>query len=268
MKWSAVITTYNSEDVIVRALKSLSILPRIEKPSVIVVVDNASSDSTVSLVGSYRSDIPLKIVLNKRNMGLSTANNIGAAQAEKGSLFFLNPDVEILPGAITALMKFQNMHPKAAIIGPAMTDEEGVRQSTARSWPSPFVIASRRTILGKSQSGKRISSLHMNRFNSSSLPLKTHWLVGAAMWLTPNGRKNVGLMSEKYFLYFEDVEWCWRAWKKGMEVWFEPGAEIRHVCQRESASGGNTLNYHLKSMLRFFASHPAVLFGAGPGRRI
>lgn len=268
MKWSAVITTYNSENVIGRALRSLSILPLSEKPAVVVVVDNASSDSTLNIVESYRTAVPLKIVRNKRNMGLSTANNIGAAQAEKGGLFFLNPDVEILPGAVTALMKFQNAHPQAAIIGPAMTDEDGVRQSTARSWPSPFVIASRRTILGQSSPGRRISSLHMNRFNSSSLPSKTHWLVGAAMWLTPDGHENVGLMSEKYFLYFEDVEWCWRAWKKGMEVWFEPGAEIRHVCRRESVSGGNTLNYHLKSMLRFFASHPAVLFGAGPGRHI
>lgn len=268
MKWSAIITTYNSENVIGRALRSLADLPLSEKPSVVVVVDNASIDHTVNIVESYRDAVPLKIVQNKLNMGLSMANNTGAAGAEKGSLFFLNPDVEILPGAITVLFKFQEEHPNAAIIGPGMTDEDGVQQSTARSWPGPLVIASRRTLLGQTPPGRRISLLHLNRFNSSGLPARTQWLVGAAMWLTPNGLEKVGLMSEKYFLYFEDVEWCWRAWKKGMEVWFEPGAKIRHVCRRESASGGTTFNHHLKSMLRFFISHPAVLLGAGPGRRI
>ncbi len=263
MKWSAIITTYNSDQVISRVLESLFALPYGEKPSEVVIVDNASSDNTIDIIESC--NLPVRTILNRQNLGLSKANNLGAALAGGDSLFFLNPDVEILPGAITALLEFQEEHPLAAIIGPAMVDEDGVRQSTARTWPGPLVIASRRTLLGKTRWGRRISSDHMGRFNSSSLPSKPNWLVGAAMWLTPAGRRKVGLMSENYFLYFEDVEWCWRAWKTGMEVWFEPRAEISHVCRRESASGGSTLNYHLKSMLRFMVTHPAVLLGAGPG---
>ena len=263
MKWSAIITTYNSEQVIEKALNSLLALPSGEQPFDVLVVDNASSDNTVSIIKS--SDLPVKITVNKRNMGLSKANNIGADLAKGESLFFMNPDVEILPGAVSTLHKHQEEHPEAAIIGPAMTDENGVRQSTARTWPGPLVVASRRTPLGKTKFGNNITSRHMNSFNSLNLPVKPHWLIGAAMWLTPGGREHVGLMSNDYFLYFEDVEWCWRVWQRGMEVWFVPDAKIRHVCHRESSSGGTTLKYHLRSMIRFMATHPAVLFGSGPG---
>ncbi len=262
MKWSAVITTYNSEHVIGSALESLHALPPAEKPVDIVVVDNASSDNTVGVVESCGFTVTK--VLNSCNLGLSKANNLGAGAANGDSLLFMNPDVEVLPGAVTALYKLQETHPNAAIIGPAMTDENGVRQSTARTWPGLAVIATRRTILGKTRWGRRISSDHLTRFHKTPTPCTPHWLVGAAMWLTPAGRENVGLMSEKYFLYFEDVEWCWRTWQKSMEVWYEPEAEVRHVCRRESAAGGRTLKYHLCSMLRFVTAHPAVFLGRGP----
>ncbi len=263
MKWSAIITTYNSEQVISRALGSLFALSPKEKPSKVIVVDNASTDGTIPIIETC--NFPVHIIKNQTNLGLSKANNIGASCIKEGSIFFLNPDVEILPGAITALYEFQVKHPKAALIGPAMIDENQKRQSTARTWPDPLTIACRRTLLGKTSWGKTRALNHLEQFNSTTLAVQPHWLVGAAMWLTPAGRKTTGLMSEKYFLYFEDVEWCWRAWLSGLEVWFEPKAEIQHVCQRQSTSGGTTLNYHLKSMLRFLLTHPKVLFNKGPG---
>ncbi len=262
MKWSAVITTYNSEQVIARALTSLDTLPPGERPSDIVIVDNASSDGTVDTINSL--NVRVKTVLNRKNLGLSKANNIGASIASGDSLLFMNPDVEVLPGAVSALYRLQKEHPEAAIIGPAMVDENGIRQSTARTWPDPLVIVSRRTFLGRSRWGMKIASDHLNRYNSPDKPSRPNWLVGAAMWLTPGGREKIGLMSENYFLYFEDVEWCWRVWHRGMEVWFEPGAKVNHVCRRESVSGGRTLKHHLASMLRFMVEHPALLFGRGP----
>lgn len=266
MKWSAVITTYNSGPVIEGAIDSILSLDPGEAPCDIIVVDNHSQDDTGKVLSSYGKRIT--VLLNPSNYGLSRANNQGAALARGDSIFFLNPDVEVLPGAVTCLFQFQEDHPDAAILGPAMLNASGELQPTARTWPSPRVIAARRTAFGGSSRGKRISFDHLTRFASDSEPVMPHWLVGAAMWLTPAGRERVGLMSEKYFLYFEDVEWCWRAWERGMEVWYVPEARIRHVCKRESASGGKTLGYHMKSMIRFLLTHPAVIAGRGPGGRV
>ncbi len=265
MNWSAIITTYNSGSVIEQAVDSLLSLPSSEAPVDIVVVDNDSSDCTMDTLAGFSHRITT--VRNGRNLGLAAANNIGAARAKGDSLFFLNPDVVLLPGAAVKLHEFAEKHPDAALLGPAMLDGSGNVQSTARTWPSIPVIASRRSMFSRTAAGRRISADHLNRFSGNGRPVKADWLVGAALWLTPAGRERAGLMSESYFLYFEDVEWCWRAWKSGMEVWYVPEAEIHHVCRRESASGGTTLNYHIRSMIRFLITHPLAIAGFGPGRR-
>jgi len=263
MTWSAVITAYNSGSVIADAVASLMNLPSCELPLDVIVVDNNSSDDTIDVLTPWLGRITL--IRNTTNAGLSRANNQGAGAAAGKSVFFLNPDVLLMPGAVTALLRFQESHPRAALLGPSMIDSEGNLQSSARTWPTPDVIASRRTILGRTSRGRRTGEDHMNRFHRAEGAVRPHWLIGAALWLTPAGRKTVGLMSEKYFLYFEDVEWCWRAWKRNMEVWYVPGAQIRHVCRRESASGGGMLKLHLRSMMRFLLTHPAALVGKGPG---
>jgi hypothetical protein len=171
----------------------------------------------------------------------------------------------VLPGAVTSLMRFSLFRPEAALLGPAMIDENSVPQSTARTWPSLLSIAARRTCLGSTDIGRRAAARHLTRFTADE-PRPVHWLVGAALWLTPRGRSTVGLMNEAYFLYFEDVEWCRRAWKNGMEVWRVPEAVIAHECRRQSAGGSRrAARLHFQSMIRFFATHPSALIGKGPG---
>jgi N-acetylglucosaminyl-diphospho-decaprenol L-rhamnosyltransferase len=262
MRWSAIITTYNSGLVIADAIDSLLNLDPSESPADIIVVDNDSADGTAEAVSEYGERVTL--IRNEANLGLSAANNVGAAAAGGDSLFFLNPDVRILPGAVSALCEFQQSHPEAALLGPAMLDEEGDVQSTARTWPTPITVAARRTSFGNTSMGRRIANDHLHRFTVGSA-VRPHWLVGAAIWLTPFGREEVGLMSERYFLYFEDVEWCLRAWKRNSEVWYVPQAVISHGCRRESVNPGTAMKHHLRSMFRFFGSHPLVALGFGPG---
>jgi GT2 family glycosyltransferase len=103
----------------------------------------------------------------------------------------------------------------------------------------------------------------MSGFDTGSgEPVRVDWAMGAALWVTSAGRKTFGLMSERYFLYFEDVELCWRVWDSGMEVWLVPGARMEHVARRQSAGRpGRALWLHLRSMLRFYADHPKAMMG-------
>jgi hypothetical protein len=260
--WSAVITTFNSAATIESALNSIQSLSGLEMPADIIVVDNNSQDNTLEIVSNRHG---VKVIAGSENLGLARANNQGAKVALGEHLFFLNPDAMVLPGAVTSLMRFSLFHPEAAILGPAMTDENGILQSTARTWPSLLSIAARRSRLGNTALGKRAVDRHLNRFNTDE-PQPVPWLIGAALWLTPRGRSTVGLMNEAYFLYFEDVEWCRRAWKSGMEVWRVPEALITHECRRQSAGGSRrAAGLHLRSMIRFFAAHPSALIGKGPG---
>ncbi|MCD4847533.1 MAG: glycosyltransferase family 2 protein [Candidatus Aegiribacteria sp.] len=255
---SVIITSYNSSSTLSDTIESLLRLNPDETPKEIIVVDNASSDGSADIAQSFPE---LQVLRSTVNQGLATANNRGAEISTGRSLLFLNPDTEILPGALNTLMKFEETHPDAGLLGPAMLDSTDTVLSTARTFPTLIDIMLRRTLLGKlpgtqAQQRKHLFSAEMNN------PSRTDWLVGAALWLTGSGRKEFGLMSPKYFLYFEDVEWCFRAHKAGMEVWFVPDAVIKHACRRESAGKpGKALWFHLRSMVRFFIEHPSVAIG-------
>ena len=255
---SVIITSYNSSSTLSDTIESLLRLNSDETPKEIIVVDNASSDGSADIAENFQE---LRVLRSDVNMGLAKANNRGAEISTGRSLLFLNPDTEILPGALNTLMKFEETHPDAGLLGPAMLDSSDTVLSTARTFPTLLDIILRRTLLGKlpgthARQRKHLFSAELNN------PSRVDWLVGAALWLTGSGRKEFGLMSPAYFLYFEDVEWCFRAREAGMEVWYVPDAVIRHACKRESAGKpGKALWFHLISMIRFFIEHPSVAIG-------
>ena len=255
---SVVITSFNSAATLRETIESLLNLDITETPCEIIVVDNASFDDSAIIAEGYSQ---VTLLRNPSNMGLARANNIGADMASGGSILFLNPDTVILPGALHILMKFQLNHPNAALLGPLMLDSGGLIHSTARTYPTLLDIILRRTPLGKLPRSQKRLSTHLNPAGTNE-PSIVDWLSGAALWLTPTGRDRIGLMSEKYFLYFEDVQWCMRAKDAGMGVWFVPEAVIRHESRRESAGGSaRALWLHLRSMVRFFSEYPCAMIG-------
>lgn len=255
---SVIITTYNSASTLERTLLSIMHLDPSERPRETIVVDNASSDGSADIAGGFEW---VALVRCPENLGLARANNIGAGRASGGSMLFLNPDTALRPGALHTLMKFEREHPRAALLGPAMTDSRGNLQSTARTWPSLLDIALRRTFLGKLPCARSRLRKHLYPVDTEG-PSIVDWISGAAIWLTGAGRAEVGLMSENYFLYFEDVQWSMRACRAGMEVWYVPKAVIVHEGRRESAGRpGRALWLHLVSMVRFFAEYPCAAVG-------
>ncbi len=254
---SVIITAFNSAQTLDNTLQSIKSLPDAESPREIRLVDNHSEDDTLSIAKSYPD---VTIIELPENIGLARANNTGAKQASGSSLLFLNPDTELLPGSLPALMSFEDSHPGAGLLGPAMLNTNGNPQSTARTYPSLQDILYRRTPLGKLPSAKIQIEKHLYPIDTSK-PARADWLVGAALWLTKTGKENVGLMSEKYFLYFEDVEWCCRMHDAGLDVWFVPESVIRHISRRESAGTfGRTFWHHLRSMGIFYSDYPEMMF--------
>lgn len=256
---SVIITTFNSAGVLPDLLSSLRDLPEEDSPSEVIVVDNASMDDSIQVARSFPG---IRIISSPVNSGLAAANNIGANASAGSSLLFLNPDTVVLPGALTVLMEFEHSHGSAGLLGPSMTGADDELQSTARTYPSLADIALRRTPLGRTGWGARRLRGHLFPVDGSA-PAMVDWLVGAAIWLTAAGRERFGLMSDRYFLYFEDVDWCWRAAESGMEVWYVPGSRMRHVCSRDSAGApGRALWHHLGSMVRFFSMHPSAILSS------
>jgi len=260
---SVVIVTYNSSATVGATLDSIAGLPASERPCSVVVVDNASTDSTVEVCSSRPG---VSVIRNPVNLGLAAASRTGSATVAGSGLLLLNPDVTVLEGSIDALASFADSNPAAGVLGPAMSGPDGAPQSTARTFPTIADILGRRTALGRIPPFRRAVERHLHPVGRGEAA-KVDWLSGAALFLPPAGRAALGGLSPRFFLYFEDVDLCWRCWKAGLEVWFVPSSRMIHQCRRASAGRpGRALWLHLRSMLRFFADHPGIAFGAGRRR--
>ena len=262
---SVIITTYNSSEYLSGLLDSLTDLSDGDNPRQIIVVDNASSDDSAGIADGKKG---VQVIRSPRNLGLARGNNLGAKHALGAHLLFLNPDIIVYPGALKTLHGFASNHPEASLLGPCLVDSDGAHQSTARTYPGLLDIILRRTFFGRLPRARTRIARHMFPCTSEKA-VRVDWLLGAALWLTPHGRNTIGLMPETYFLYFEDVEWCWNANHSGTEVWYVPEAVLGHVCSRASAGGSPiALWYHLTSMVRFFSRHPSAIPGhIGKGKR-
>ena len=259
LDFSVVITTYNSASTLKETLLSIRELEDSESPVDTVVVDNCSTDGSAEIAGNASG---VELISTGENLGLARANNIGAARVTGKSILFLNPDAKLKPGTPAAFTEFEKSHPNAALLGPRIIDSAGRWQSSARTYPTLLDVALRRTPLGKLSCSKSRLSKHLFPVPEKT-PAEAEWLSGAALWVTAAGRREVGLMSEKYFLYFEDVQWCMRANMAGMGVWYVPDAVVVHDGRRESSSGLNrALWFHLMSMIRFFCEFPCALVGS------
>ncbi|MBD3278557.1 MAG: glycosyltransferase [Candidatus Aegiribacteria sp.] len=257
--FSIVITTYNSASTLEDTLLSIRELDDTESPVETVVVDNASEDVSAEIAEGFPG---VRLIRTDRNLGLARANNIGASEVSGKSILFLNPDARLKSGTPLKFMEFEASHSDAALLGPRIIDSGGRWQSSARTYPTPFDIALRRTPLGRLSCFQSRLDRHMFPV-SEMTPASVDWLSGAALWLTSAGKKNIGLMSERYFLYFEDVQWCMRANRAGMKVWYVPEAVVIHEGRRESSRGlSKALWFHLMSMIRFFCEFPCALAGS------
>ncbi|MDM7992864.1 MAG: glycosyltransferase family 2 protein [Candidatus Fermentibacter sp.] len=260
---SVIITTYNSSGTLGLCLRSLLDLTGDDAPRAIVVFDNASSDGSFAIARGFRG---VRAVGSDRNLGLARANGIAAGLCGHGPVLLLNPDVIARPGSISTLSEFCGSHPWVGIAGPRLLSPDGLIQHSARSFPDPASILARRTPWGATPAGRAATARHLPP--PVDRPSPVDWIVGAAMWVTAAGRERFGLMSPRYFLYFEDVDLCWRAWESGSQVWLVPGALMEHVSRRESAGRpGKALLLHLASMLRFYSDHHGALSGRRPGVR-
>ncbi len=222
---SVVVVSYNCKDFLDRCLASLS-----EHAGVVhevIVVDNASTDGTVDLL---RARWPaVRWVVNRENGGFARANNQGFAIARAPFWFALNPDTEIRPGALPALLSHLESHVDVAVAGPEIERPEGGLERSAGFVPTfarEFVDTFLLFRLGAQGTSLRLPA---------RAPTKVEWLSGCAMLVRASAAREVGLFDERFFMYCEDLDWCYRFGRAGWSVVYLPGPRILHY------RGGSTL---------------------------
>ena len=218
-------------------------------PAHVLVIDNASSDDTAALVRARFDGV--EVLQLAENLGYAGGNNVAMRHAlARGAqaLLLLNNDTRLAPDALERLMGAFDAHPEAAAVGPMIY-----------TWDDWETISS---------AGGRIDWRHADAVNlgagardEGQYPArKVDLLNGCALLVRAAAIAQVGLLDERYFMYWEETDWCARMARAGWALWFEPSARIQHKAPLEHAAMSRAaLYYTARNRLLFFGRHTPPL---------
>lgn len=219
-----------------------------------VVVDNASTDQSIKVASQHGA----QIVANPDNRGFAKACNQGLTGSDARYVLLLNPDTVCRPGSLTVLVKAGDDHPRAGILGPRLLNPDGSNQASIRRFPTFW-----------NQAGIMLK-LHnflpslFRRYFASDVSLdeeqNVDQVMGACFLIRRELMNQVGALDERYFIWFEEVDYCRQAKAAGWEVRYIPQSVVKHV-------GGQSFgqvfslrkqSYFNHSLVRYFKKwHPA-----------
>jgi GT2 family glycosyltransferase len=254
---SVIIVTWNVRDLLRACLESLR--PPVEEGWVeVIVVDNGSVDGTAGMVGGMYPGV--RLIANTENRGFGAANNQGMAVARAPFLFLLNPDTVVLPQALERLIGFLGTHTRAGVAAPRLRNPDGSLQRNAFRFP------------GLWQVGLDLFPLHPRLLESSlngryrqepaaREPFEIDHPLGAAMLVRREVWEQTGGFDESYFMYAEEVDWCWRIRQAGWSIWQVPGAEVIHYGGRSTSQAPDWMFVELwRARYQFFRRHYSAPF--------
>ena len=177
----------------------------------------------------------------------------------------LNPDITAMPGSIETMIGFLKKNEKVGMVGPKLINPDGTVQYSSYKFPPWYMPIYRRTILGKMPWAKKdVAKYLMTEWDHNSNKA-VEWLLGACMMIKKDALDRVGLMDERFFLYFSDIDWCRRFWQTNYAVYYISNAEMVHYHQRDSAEVpgirsvfNKTTRIHISDAIKYFAKY----FGA------
>ena len=194
----------------------------------LVVVDNGSTDGSLAAAEAAVSEVT--VVSPGRNLGYGAAANRGVSASAAPLILICNPDLEVPPGAVTALVAALDADPGCALVGPLIRNASGERYPSARRFPS-MVDAAGHALLGIFASDNRFTRRYQQAdLDESGTDTRTvDWVSGACFLVRRSAFESIGGFDESYFMYVEDVDLCWRIGRSGWSVAYVPGAEVTHL---------------------------------------
>lgn len=267
-----IIVNYRSAEL---TLRSLAALAGERDPSWldlhVYVVENASGDAErLSAEIDARFAAFTTLIVSEHNAGFGAGNNCGLRHLAETKdpaeyCFFLNPDTEVRPGAVRALVDFLREHPQVGVVG------SGIEHPDGSDWPIAFRFPS---VWSEIESGCTIAAItrwlreHTTARTMGQEPAPVDWLCGAAFMVRRSVIERVGGFDETFFLYFEEIDLCLRAWRAGFECWYVPHSRVMHI--RGQSTGVTALGepprrlprYWFESRRHFYVTHRGLAYAA------
>jgi N-acetylglucosaminyl-diphospho-decaprenol L-rhamnosyltransferase len=234
-------------------------------PTCVVVVDNASADGSAAMV---RTEFPeVRLVASTTNLGFTRGNNLGlgalgvvdgadASGAAPRFVLLLNPDAELLPGALATLVATIEARPGVGAVGPLLLNPDGTVQSSRRRFPSLATGLLESTPVAWHWPNNPWA----RRYRMDDVPPTAggpvDWVTGAALLLRAEALAALGGFDEGFFMYSEELDLCRRLRAAGWAVYFEPAARVVHHEGQSSGQVAGLRHRHFqRSRVRYFRKH-------------
>jgi len=222
---SVITVTHNGREMALRTLRSA--LAATGSASVEwFVVDAGSADGTPDAIERELEQVQ---VLRRENRGFAASNNVALAQARGRYVLLLNPDVEILSGTLGELVEAMDERPGLGLASVVQRGTDGELQPSIRRFPSPLRSLGEALFAAHWPVMRTLQELE-TRPGPYEREHEVDWLVGAFLIARREAVQAVGPMDERFFLYSEEIDWCYRFWQAGWPVAHLPQMAITHHC--------------------------------------
>jgi hypothetical protein len=229
---------------------------------VVHIVDNSRNEDGIKelLEEKYPG---VKYIDPKGNIGFGKAQNMGFKKEEAKFYLSLNPDIEFLPGqnTIKKMVEFLNENKKAGLVAPRLLNSDKSIQYSCCRFPGFLDQIARRLELEKRSKyfKKRVDNYLMKDFDRHQTT-PVDWVIGSFILIKKEVVDQIGFFDERFFMYFEDCDWCRRVWESDYQVYYIHDISVVHAHHRDSADNSpvkslfknHVARIHLQSWLKYF----------------
>jgi N-acetylglucosaminyl-diphospho-decaprenol L-rhamnosyltransferase len=252
-----VIVSYRCCELLGKCLETLEAYPATRGPMAVAVVDNDSADGTVEMVRNRFPGVQLHPM--SENVGFSRANNVVIRDSAARYCLLLNPDTELKPGALDKLLDKLEADKRIGMLGPRLVRQDGsLDHASKRGFPTVVSSLGHFSGLGRRRKAGRMSAYRATDLEETAIG-DVDAVNGAFMLVRSEAIEDVGLLDEGYWLYMEDLDWCYRFHQRGWRVVYDGTTTVVHV---KGATSGKyrrmrqNVSFH-QGMARFYRKHYA-----------
>lgn len=256
---SIVIISWNVCDLLRSCLRAID-RERASTALEVILVDAASVDGSLEMV---QAEFPwVKLIVRSDNVGFPKGNNLGIAKAIGRHVLLLNPDTEVLKGALGELVSFMDNHPSVGIVGPQLLNTDGSVQSSRRRFPTLITAVFESTWLEPWAPVALLQHYYALDLSDDTIA-EVDWLVGACLLVRRVVIEQVGLLDEAYFMYSEELDWCHRIRMADWRIVYFPVAKVVHHGGKssEQAVAASHISFQ-QAKLRYFRKYHGRLAAA------
>ena len=262
MRLSVVFLSYNTRDLTEQALRT--VLDASEGMTAeIFVADNASADGSAEMVAEKFPQV--KLIRNGGNIGFAAGNNAALRQVSGEYVLIINTDTIVRRDTLSKMVEFLDAHPQAGACGCKVLDPDGTLQlDSRRGFPTPVAAFCKMSGLSRMFPDHPVIAHYHMTYLDPEQTAEVEVLSGSCMMVRKTAMDQVGLLDEDYFMYGEDIDWCYRIHQAGWKIYYVPTTEIIHfrgesgrgvplrILYRKSQAMSIFVNKHMAQRFRFF----------------